>query len=155
MTRTIITCAATIAAVLGASVEPTSAQDVVRITVQTGKPRQTFDGLGVGAIFYEGHITSLAARNKNERQEQLYDDMFARVPTQFLQLMIRETHEPQNDNADPYTPTFDEKNFDYCKHTVAIAKAALKRRPDIQFLATLYTPPPWMKSNNAASGGGV
>src|SRR5205809_498138 len=80
------------------------AQEPTRITVQTSKPRQVFDGLGAGAIFYEGHITSLAARNKNERQEQLYDDMFTRVPTRFLQLMIRETHEPENDNADPYTP---------------------------------------------------
>ena len=34
------------------------------------------------------------------------------------------------------------------------AKAALKRQPEIQFLATLYTPPPWMKTNNDASGGG-
>jgi beta-glucosidase len=68
--------------------------------------------------------------------------------------MIRETHEPKNDNADPYTPAFDEKDFEYCKHTVAIAKAAMKRRPDIKFVATLYTPPPWMKTNNAASGGG-
>jgi glucuronoarabinoxylan endo-1,4-beta-xylanase len=76
------------------------------------------------------------------------------VPTRYLQLMIRETHEPQNDNADPYTPAFEEKNFEYCKHTIQIAKAALKRRPDIQLLATLYTPPPWMKTNNDASGGG-
>src|SRR3954468_18510534 len=73
-----------------------------RIVVQTGRLRQTFDGLGAGAIFYEGHITSLAARQKNERQGQLYDDMFARVPTRYLQLMIRETHEPQNDNDDPW-----------------------------------------------------
>ena len=105
-------------------------------------------------IFYEGHVTSLAARNKNERQEQLYDDMFTHVPTQFLQLMIRETDEPQNDNDDPWTPAFDDKNFEYCKHTLQIAKAALKRQPKIQFLATLYTPPPWMKTNNDASGGG-
>lgn len=130
------------------------AQDKTLITVQTAKTRQTFDGLGVGAIFYEGHITSLAARNKNERQEQLYDDMFTRVPTRYLQLMIRETHEPQNDNDDPYTPAFDEKNFEYCKPTIQIAKAALKRQPDIQLYATLYTPPPWMKTNNDASGGG-
>jgi hypothetical protein len=53
------------------------AQEKTLITVQTAKTRQVFDGLGVGAIFYEGHITSLAARNKNERQEQLYDDMGA------------------------------------------------------------------------------
>ena len=77
------------------------AQEPIRITVQTAKVRQVFEGLGAGAIFYEGHITSLAARNKTERQEQLYDDMFTRVPTRYLQLMIRETHEPQNDNDDP------------------------------------------------------
>jgi glucuronoarabinoxylan endo-1,4-beta-xylanase len=129
-------------------------QDRAQFTVQTAKLKQTFDGLGAGAIFYEGHITSLSARNKDERQEQLFDDMFGKVPTRYLQLMIRETHEPQNDNNDPYTPAFDEKNFEYCKHTIQIAKAALKRRPDIQLLATLYTPPPWMKTNNDASGGG-
>ena len=65
-------------------------QDKTLITVQTAKPRQVFDGLGAGTIFYEGHITSLAARNKNERQEQLYDDMFKEIPTRYLQLMIRE-----------------------------------------------------------------
>jgi O-glycosyl hydrolase len=130
------------------------AQETTPITVQTGRVRQIFDGLGAGVIFYEGHVTSLAARDKNDRQQQLYDDMFARVPTRYLQLMIREIHEPQNDNDDPYNPQFDEKNFDYCKPTIEIAKAALKRQPDIQLFATLYTPPPWMKTNNDASGGG-
>ena len=130
------------------------AQERTQFTVQTARPRQVFDGLGAGAIFYEGHVTSLAARGKDERQEQLYDDMFARVPTRFLQLMIRETHEPRNDNADPYTPAFDDKDFEYCKPTIQIALAARKRRPDIQLYATLTTPPPWMKTNNAASGGG-
>ena len=129
-------------------------QDTVQIVVQPSRARQVYDGVGAGAIFYEGHITSLAARNKNERQEQLYDDMFKRVPTHYLQLMIRETHEPQNDNNDPFLPAFDEKNFEYCKHTIAIARAARKRQPDIQLYATLYTPPSWMKTNNAPSAGG-
>src|SRR5207248_11267081 len=97
--------------------------------------RQVFNGLGAGAIFYEGHITSLAERGRHERQEQLYDDMFARVPTRYLQLMIRETHEPLDNNPDPYKPAFDDKNFGYCRHTLQIARAALKRRPDIQFYA--------------------
>jgi O-glycosyl hydrolase len=143
-----------VAALLAAPAGTARAQERTLITVQTGKPKQEFDGLGAGAIFYEGHITSLAARNKNDRQEQLYDDMFKHVPTRYLQLMIRETHEPKNDDDDPYTPNFDEKNFEYCKHTVALAKAALKRQPDIQMYATLYTPPPWMKTNNDASAGG-
>jgi O-glycosyl hydrolase len=130
------------------------AQDKVQIIVQTAKPRQVFDGLGAGAIFYEAHITSLAARNRDEEQQKLYDDMFTKVPTRFLQLMIRETHEPQNDNDDPYTPAFDDKNFEYCKHTIQIAREALKRQPGMQLYATLYSPAPWMKTNNAASGGG-
>ena len=126
----------------------------IRITVQPAKVRQEFQGLGCGAMFYEGHITSLAARQKDARQKELYDDMFAKVPTQYLNLMIRPDHEPQNDNANPYTPAFDPANFNYCEHTVAIAKAAKERRPDIEFLATLGTPPAWMKTNNAESGGG-
>ena len=140
---------------LGSSYTVATAADETHIVVQTGRLRQTFDGLGAGAIFYEGHITSLATRQKIQRQEQLYDDMFAHVPTRYLQLMIRETHEPQNDNDDPWKPAFDDKNFEYCKHALQIAKAALKRRPDIQLYATLYTPPPWMKTNNDASGGGA
>lgn len=143
-----------VCAVLVARCGNVRGQGAIQITVQTARVRQVFEGLGAGAIFYEGHITSLAARNKNEQQQQLYDDMFARVPTQYLQLMIRETHEPQNDNADPFTLDFEEKNFDYCKHTIQIAQAALKRRPDMKLYATLYTPPPWMKTNNDASGGG-
>lgn len=132
----------------------TSYAQETKIIVQTTRPKQTFEGLGVGAIFYEGHITSLAARNKKEDQEKLYDDMFTKVPIKYLQLMIRETHEPANDNDDPYTPAFDKKNFAYCDHTLAIAKAALQRQPGVQLYATLYTPPNWMKTNNAPSAGG-
>src|SRR3954451_7713150 len=109
----------------------------IRITVQPARLRQEFQGLGCGAIFYEGHITSLAARHKDARQRELYDDMFAKVPTRFLQLMIRHDHEPQNDNDDPWTPSFDPAKFKWCEPTIAIAKAARERRPDIQLFATL------------------
>ena len=148
--RTIVAVLAVLAIAKG----ELQAQEKTQITVNPARTRQVFDGLGAGAIFYEGHITSLAARKLDEQQEKLYDDMFSRVPVRYLQLMIRETHEPQNDNADPFSPAFEEKNFEYCKHTIQIAKAALKRQPEIQFYATLYTPPPWMKTNNAASAGG-
>jgi O-glycosyl hydrolase len=126
----------------------------VQIAVHADQLRQEFQGLGCGAIFYEGHITSLAARGREDRQRELYDDMFAKVPMRYLQLMIRPDHEPQNDNDDPWTPAFDPANFKYCEHTLAIAKAARERRPDIELFATLYTPPPWMKTNNSEGGGG-
>ena len=93
------------------------------VTVYANRQRQLFAGLGAGAIFFEGHITSLAARNKDERQRELYDDMFSRVRTRYLQLMIRHDHEPANDDDSPWTQTFDEKNFAYCEHTLAIARA--------------------------------
>ena len=126
----------------------------VRITVHPGKLRQEFQGLGCGTMFFEGHITSLAARQKDDRQRELYDDMFAKVNTRYLHLMIRATHEPANDNADPWTSAFDPANFKYCEHTIAIAKAARERRPGIELLATILTPPPWMKTNNEESGKG-
>lgn len=125
-----------------------------RITVQPSKLRQPYQGLGCGAMLYEGHITSLAARGKDDRQRQLYDDMFAKVNARYLHLGIRATHEPQNDNDDPFNPAFDPANFKYCVHLLAIVKAARERRPDVELVATLGTPPPWMKTNNAESGGG-
>jgi O-glycosyl hydrolase len=110
--------------------------------------------MGCGAIFYEGHITSFAARGKPELQENLYDSMFRDVRTDFLQLMIRPDHEPQNDNDDPRNPQFKPEWFAYAEHTLAICKAARLRNPKIRFYATLYTPPSWMKTNGAPSAGG-
>src|SRR5690348_13362097 len=123
-------------AVFAATAGDARSQERAQITVQTARVKQTFDGLGVGAVLFEGHITSLAARNKTDRQERLYGDMFKHVPTRYLQLMIRETHEPANDDGDPATQAFEDKNFEYCKHDIAIAKAAIKRRPDIKLYAT-------------------
>jgi O-glycosyl hydrolase len=131
-----------------------AAPAAVRITVEPGRVRQEFQGMGCGVMFYEGHVISLVARQRDVRQRELYDDMFKYVQTRYLNLMIRPDHEPQNDNGDPWTPAFDPGNFKYCEHTLAIAKAAKERRPDIELLATLLTPPPWMKTNNAESGGG-
>ena len=110
--------------------------------------------MGCGAIFYEGHITSLAARNKDALQDRLYHDMFREVHTDFLQLMIRHDYEPQNDNGDPLNPQFKPEWFESTKSTIAICKAARERNPKIRFFATLYTPPPWMKTNNDPSAGG-
>src|SRR6516164_1730414 len=95
-----------VCAVLAGRGASARAQATSDITVLTARTRQVFNGLGSGAIFFEGHITSLAVCHKDVRQQQLYDDMFSRVPTKFLQLMIRETHEPRNDNDDPYVPAF-------------------------------------------------
>lgn len=124
------------------------------VTVDPSRWMQEFQGMGCGAIFYEAHITSLAARGKAEEQERLYDAMFREVETDFLHLFIRHDHEPRNDNGDPYAPEFREADFGYGRHTLAICEAAKKRRPRMKLYATLYTPPAWMKTNNDPGGGG-
>ena len=138
---------------IGTAVAAAAAQSV-RVTVHPSEVRQEFQGLGCGVQFYEGHITSFAARHKDEKQRHLYDDMFAKVPTRYLNLMIRPEHQPNDNGGDPWNPSFDPKDFAYCEHTLAIAGAARERQPDIEFLATLGTPPAWMKTNNNISGGG-
>ena len=124
------------------------------LRIDTSKLLQAFGGMGCGAIFYEGHITSLAKRNKHALQEELYDTLFADVSTDFLQLMIRHDHEPTNDNADPYLPEFDAKFFAAVDRNIEICRAARVRNPKMKFFATLYTPPVWMKTNGDISGGG-
>ncbi len=124
------------------------------ITVSPQDVRQEFQGMGCGAIFYEAHVTSLGANGHHEEQEKLYDDMFKNVRTDILQLQIRHNHEPQNDNDDPYTQAFNPKDFAYCEHPLKIAGAAKKRNPAMKLYAVLYTPPSWMKTNNAPGGGG-
>ncbi len=66
-----------------------AAEPVTKIKVEAGKGLQSFDGLGCGAIFYEAHMTSLAARGKMAEQEKLYDAMFKDVRTDYLHLFIR------------------------------------------------------------------
>lgn len=130
--------------------------DEARTTIHVDPSREIgrFQGMGCGAIFYEAHITSLAKRGLHDAQKALYDDMFAKVNTRFLQLMIRHDHEPVNDNADPWKPEFKDEWFSYARETLAICHAALERRPDMEFHATLYTPPAWMKTNNDITAGG-
>lgn len=139
---------------LAALLAANAAAEPTTVRVRPDQPRQTIQGMGGGAIFYEGHVTSLAARGRHERQARLYDEMFAKVRTDFLHLMIRHDHEPENDNADPYLPEFKPEWFDYTKHTLAICEAARKRQPAMQLYATLYTPPVWMKTNGDPSAGG-
>ena len=113
--------------------------ETTTLRINAGKPLQTFEGMGCGAIFYEGHITSFAKRKKHALQEELYDTLFADVSTDYLQLMIRHDHEPTNDNNDPYNPEFKDEWFASVDRNIEICKAARVRNPEMKFFATLYT----------------
>jgi|GEM_PF-1147405 len=133
---------------------PTSSIAATQITVQPSRLRQEFDGLGCGVQFYAGHITSFAARHKDDLQRKLYDDMFAKVPTRYLHIGIPPDLGPQTDHADGTLAAQDPANFKSCASLIDIAKAAKARLPDIELLASLESPPAWMKTNNAIGGGG-
>ena len=127
--------------------------DVV-ISIDPDTTKQTFDGMGCGSIFYSGHLNSLGKRDKHDLQSQLYDDLFTKIPTQFLHVMIRPSFEPVNDNDDPYTLDFPPDAFKKNADVLDVYREARKRRPDMEVYATLYTPPAWMKTNGQESGGG-
>ena len=124
------------------------------ITIDPSVTKQTFDGMGCGSIFYSGHLTSLGKRKKNKLQNQLYDDIFKEIPTEFLHFMIRPNFEPTNDNDDPYKLEFTKDDFKKNRDAIKVFREAKKRRPDMKIYATLYSPPAWMKTNNDESGGG-
>jgi O-glycosyl hydrolase len=154
--RTMPFCSLVIGFLICGCVLHASAQDdrATQVHVEPSREVGRFHGMGCGAIFYEAHITSLSKRGHHAAQKALYDDMFTKVNTRFLQLMIRHDHEPKNDNADPWKPEFKDEWFAYALETLAICRAALERQPTMEFHATLYTPPVWMKTNNDITAGG-
>ena len=135
------------------SAQEAEVTDVV-ISIDPSTTKQTFDGMGCGSIFYSGHLNSLGKRDKPDLQSQLYDDLFTKIPTQFLHVMIRPSFEPVNDNDDPHTLDFSPEAFKKNADALDVYREARKRRPDMEVYATLYTPPAWMKTNGQESGGG-
>jgi hypothetical protein len=123
-----LTLVRSIFAVLTLAMSHCSADDP--ITMLQFLPReqlQTIDGMGCGAIFYPGHITSLATRGKAAGQEKLYDNIFTKVRANFLP-MIRHDLEPENDNVDPHDSQFKDEWFMDDKRTLAVCEAAKKRQ---------------------------
>ena len=133
--------------------QPAESPNVV-ISIDPQQTRQSFDGMGCGSIFYSGHLTSLAKRNKKDLQAELYDDLFKEIPTKFLHVMIRPAFEPENDNDDPYVLDFSPEAFKKNADALEVYREARKRRPEMEIYATLYTPPSWMKTNEKETAGG-
>jgi len=122
--------------------------------IETTNTKQEYRGMGCGTIFYSKHMTSFSKSGKDKLQNRFYDDIFKEVRTDYLQVMIPPDLEPVNDNEDPYKIAFPATNFVANASKLAICKAAKERRPEMKIYATLYTPPAWMKTNGAVSGGG-
>jgi len=154
MCRLFLCCCVCLIALASFLTSQAQAQTEASLKVHPDQKLQAFDGMGCGSIFYGGHITSFSKRNKNKLQQKFYDELFSDVRTNFLHVMIRPDFEAANDNDDPYLAEFADDAFKKNQDLLEVCRAAKKRRPDMKIYATLYTPPPWMKTNNAATGAG-
>lgn len=143
-------------AVLGALIEVSLAAATLRaqaiITVDPAAPRQSFHGFGVGSIFYQGH---LASGVPPEFRTSTYDLLFRDVPHRYHLFWFR-PNETTNDNADPYVVNWSGFTFGSAQEEyVTVLRESLARNSNVVAMATVYTPPAWMKTNRSETDGGT
>ena len=119
------------------------AKQTLSIDVDPTKPSHPYSGMGAGAMFYDNQFTI---------DNQLFDWCFKDVETQFLHVLIRPDFELENDNDD--WQDLDDEAFDWekCQRLFWITWHAKNRNPDLKIYACLYSPPAWMKANDATTG---
>ncbi|MBN1515755.1 hypothetical protein JXA32_04210 [Candidatus Sumerlaeota bacterium] len=124
----------------------------LEITISPDARGRTYLGLGSGCIFYQGHLVRGVPSGL---REQTYDHLFSDIPMEYLMIWFR-PNEEMNDNDDP-----SELNLDAFTHRrtnvdeyVEVINQARQRQPDIKLIATVYSPPAWLKTNKSIYGGG-
>ena len=107
-----------------------------------------FAGLGGGVLFYDNQfdITSGA---------DLYDWCFRDVQTSFLHVLIRPDYLKEEERGDWRSLDLAKFDFRALERPFRIIKQALERNPSLKIYASLYSPPAWMKTNNATGGQGT
>lgn len=116
-------------------------------TVNPKTVAHRFAGLGAGVLFYDNQFDI-------SPKDDILDWCFKDVRTTFLHVLIRSGCENQNDNDDWRVLDLSKFDFRPLERPFRIIKEALKRNPDLQIYASLYSPPAWMKTNNATAGVG-
>jgi O-glycosyl hydrolase len=122
------------------------------VTLDPAVRHQQFNGFGTGSIFYHGH---LARGVPPGYVNSTYDLLFRQLDHKYLMFWLRPNEDP-NDNAAPSTVnwsgfTFGEAQQDY----VTVINAAKARDTNLVIIATVYTPPAWLKSNRSLYNGGT
>jgi O-glycosyl hydrolase len=69
--------------------------------------------------------------------------------------LIRPDYQKEEDRGDWRTLDLARFDFRSLEGPIRIIKKALQRNPELKLYASLYSPPPWMKSNGATSGQGT
>ena len=83
--------------------------------------------------------------------DDIYDWCFRDVRTSFLHVLIRPDYEKENDSGDWRTLDLTKFDFRSLERPFRIIKKAMDRRPDLKIYASLYSPPPWMKTNGSTA----
>lgn len=125
------------------SIQKLTAKQNVTVNVAADQAQHIYTGMGAGLMFYDNQFTI---------NKQLFDWCFKDVDTQILHVLIRPDFEPVNDNDDWQVLDNDAFQWDACQRMFWICWHARQRNPDLKVYACLYSPPPWMKANNATTG---
>ena len=127
------------------------AQDA--ILIEPAKKKQNMFGFGSGMVFY---ADNLMKGLPEEEQPIVYDWLWTDVEMNLLMFQLRYGVEEVNDNDDPSVLDRDKLNYKIIDRQARLMKEAKKRRGEkMTFIATLYTPPAWLKDNGKVKGGGV
>lgn len=115
----------------------------VTVTIDPSERHQTMDGFGAFAQCQRFDMPSYV--------EFLHDD----VGFTMFRVQVPYDFEITNDNGDPNSLNMDGFNYNsdgYKRWNEAIV--ASKSYDDIRVIASVWTPPPWMKDNNEPNNGG-
>jgi len=128
------------------------------ITIDTATTYQTIDGFGLSLTSGSAQVMSgLPAATLNQALTELYDPVNG-IGMSFIRISIGASDE----NASLYwydTTAGDTtlKNFSLAgpdtQYTIPMLKKILAIYPNLRILGSPWSPPPWMKDNNAAIGG--
>jgi O-glycosyl hydrolase/ankyrin repeat protein len=116
------------------------------VAINTNTQYQTLEGFGA-AINADYMMFEY-------QQPWFYDRVANELGASAVRIPILPTFEPNNDNNDPNTFDWSKFNTDSIKPVMSVAQG-LKDRGVNNFMASLWTPPWWMKTNNSLVYGGM
>jgi O-glycosyl hydrolase len=127
------------------SLEPRQLMAAVSANLDATKTYQTIDALGAASIAW--------TQQPEQMQGSFYDGLVNDLGASGVRSAIQPNFEVNNDNNDPNV--FDWTKFDskQLAHVMQFDQR-MSERGVKQFFATVWTPPGWLKTNRADTGGG-
>src|SRR5580704_15618861 len=141
----------------GAAVQPV-------ITVDTTQTYQTIDGFGYALTGGSAQlIYGLPAAQRQALEQELFTTDSTYIGVSYLRLTMGASDMSArvfsyDDNGTPSQPDTTLANFTLSDDNISLVpllKEILAISPNIKLLATPWSPPPWMKTNDGASGGSL